>query len=61
MSPPEASYPNTASPEYSRTTDMQENNLSSNFMEIIEESQMKMNKSLKESEENPSKKVARSQ
>lgn len=61
MSPPEDSYPNTASPEYSKTADRQENNLSTNFMEMIEEGQLKMNKSLKELEENPAKKVARNQ
>lgn len=40
---------------------MQENNLSTNFMEMIVEGQLKMNKSLKELEENPAKKVARNQ
>lgn len=48
MSPPELSYPTTASPEYSNTAKAEENYLKTNVMKMIVILKEEVNKSLKE-------------
>jgi hypothetical protein len=48
MSPLEPSYPTTASPEYPKIAEAQENDLKTNFMKLIEVLKAEMNKSPRE-------------
>jgi hypothetical protein len=52
LTPPEYSYPTTASPGYPNTTKAQENDLKYNFIKMAEAFKEEMNESLKEIQEN---------
>ena len=52
MSPTEPSCPTTAGPEYFNTAEIQEKDLKTNYMEMIEYLEKKMSKSLKQIHEN---------
>lgn len=53
----EPSSPTTARPEHSNTTEAQEENLKTNFMEMTEVFKEEINKSLKEIQENTNKQL----
>ena len=57
VAPTEPSSPTTARPEHSNTTEAQEENLKTNFMEMTEVFKEEINKSLKEIQENTNKQL----
>ena len=57
MSLTEPNYPTVACPDYYNTTEIQENDLQQNLIKMIEAFKDKINKSLKEIQENTIKQV----
>ena len=57
MTPPESSYPATINPGFPNKTEVQEEDLKSNHVKIIEAFKDGMNKSLKKTKGNTSKQV----